>query len=325
MKYAMRERDQADYWLCATCGHENLPEHQFCGMCGTQVPGSAAESLGVTEDIYSVPGAHSESNEHFPEAELGAGYEQPIDEEDPLAGRDPYDLSLFQSLRGKEVRAEYEYEHSSSGGYRYSVGLILTILILGLGYMAWRATQTNQNAQSAPPPPPPAAIDTVPPPVNSPPMASKASAPAPPVELQPPGKDTGEASVPKAAEPLKPANPSNPANAVATRKHAAAPPTPATENAGPQTDQGNGDEELAMAQRYLTSRPRYSAEAARWLWKAMAKHNGPASVALADLYLKGDGVSKNCDQARLLLDSAAQRGVTGAGERLRHLRAFGCQ
>ena len=69
---------------------------------------------------------------------------------------------------------------------------------------------------------------------------------------------------------------------------------------------------------------RNSVEAAKWLWKAMAKHNGSASVLLADLYLKGDGVPKNCDQARILLDSAALRGTKDAGERLRHLQAFGC-
>jgi TPR repeat protein len=82
-----------------------------------------------------------------------------------------------------------------------------------------------------------------------------------------------------------------------------------------------------MAQRYLSGsagRGRDSAEAAKWLWKAMAKHNGAASVLLADLYLKGDGVSKNCDQGRILLDSAARRGIPGAGERLRNLPAFGC-
>ena len=57
----------------------------------------------------------------------------------------------------------------------------------------------------------------------------------------------------------------------------------------------------------------------------MAKHNGAAALALADLYLKGDGVSKNCDQARVLLDSAARRDLAGAGKRLRNLQAFGCQ
>jgi len=36
-------------------------------------------------------------------------------------------------------------------------------------------------------------------------------------------------------------------------------------------------------------------------------------------------VGKNCDQARVLLDAAARKGVKEAGERLRHLPAFGCQ
>ena len=71
--------------------------------------------------------------------------------------------------------------------------------------------------------------------------------------------------------------------------------------------------------------PRDDAEAAKWLWKSVAKHNAQATVLLADLYLKGNGVSKNCDQARVLLDSAARKGVAGAGERLRNLPAFGCQ
>ena len=90
----------------------------------------------------------------------------------------------------------------------------------------------------------------------------------------------------------------------------------------------NGSEELAVAQRYLgdsSGRGRDSAEAAKWLWKSIAKHNSQATILLADLYLKGDGVSKNCDQARVLLDSAARKGIAAAGERLRNLQAFGCQ
>ena len=91
---------------------------------------------------------------------------------------------------------------------------------------------------------------------------------------------------------------------------------------------GNGAEELAIAQRYLNGangQQRNRAEAAKWLWKSIAKHNADATLLLADLYLKGDGVSKNCDQARVLLDSAARNGIKEAGERLRHLQAFGCQ
>jgi TPR repeat protein len=85
---------------------------------------------------------------------------------------------------------------------------------------------------------------------------------------------------------------------------------------------------LLVAERYLSGargNARDSSEAARWLWQAVAKQNATASLLLSDLYLRGDGVPKNCDQARLLLDAAARKGMAGAGDRLRNLRAFGCQ
>jgi TPR repeat protein len=88
-----------------------------------------------------------------------------------------------------------------------------------------------------------------------------------------------------------------------------------------------GIKELAMAERYLNGKSgqgRDSSEAAKWLWKSIARDNGQATLLLADLYLRGDGVSKNCEQGRVLLDSAARKGVAGAGERLRNLQAFGC-
>ena len=70
---------------------------------------------------------------------------------------------------------------------------------------------------------------------------------------------------------------------------------------------------------------RNSEEAASWLWKAVAKQNAEATDLLATLYLEGDGVPKNCDQARLLLDAAARKGVKDAAARLQHLPASGCE
>ncbi len=90
----------------------------------------------------------------------------------------------------------------------------------------------------------------------------------------------------------------------------------------------NGSAELAMAQSYLNStdgKERNGEEAAKWLWKAVAKRNADATLRLSDLYLKGDGVPKNCDQARVLLDAAARNGVKAAGERLSRLQSFGCE
>jgi TPR repeat protein len=90
----------------------------------------------------------------------------------------------------------------------------------------------------------------------------------------------------------------------------------------------SGSVELSTAEKYLNAGPgtaRDSHQAASWLWKAVAKQNLTATMLLSDLYLRGDGVPKSCDQAHLLLDAAARKGVAAAGERLRNLPAFGCQ
>jgi hypothetical protein len=88
----------------------------------------------------------------------------------------------------------------------------------------------------------------------------------------------------------------------------------------------DGSEELRLAQRYLKGNgpARDSTEAAQWLWKAVAKHNTNAILLLADLYMRGDGLSKSCDQARLLLVAAAEKGSAEAHEKLRNLASNGC-
>ncbi|HEX4486358.1 MAG TPA: hypothetical protein VH088_08845 [Terriglobales bacterium] len=80
-----------------------------------------------------------------------------------------------------------------------------------------------------------------------------------------------------------------------------------------------GREELTQAQHYLAPATRNSAEAAKWLWKAVGKENPRAVLLLSDLYVNGDGVAKSCDQARLLLTVAAKKGNSDAGSRLSSL------
>ncbi len=59
-----------------------------------------------------------------------------------------------------------------------------------------------------------------------------------------------------------------------------------------------------------------SVAAAAWLWKAMAKGNPDAPVRLADMYVKGDGVPRSCEQALVLLQAAAVQGNARARNRL---------
>jgi TPR repeat protein len=69
---------------------------------------------------------------------------------------------------------------------------------------------------------------------------------------------------------------------------------------------------------------RDSSEAAKLLWKAVRRQNATAAVLLSDLYLRGDGVPRSCDQARLLLVAAAKRGSPLAAQQLRNLESQGC-
>ncbi len=60
------------------------------------------------------------------------------------------------------------------------------------------------------------------------------------------------------------------------------------------------------------------------LWAAVQQGNPRTEVALADLYLRGEGVPKNCDQARVLLIAAAQKHNAEAVKRLQQLNEQGC-
>lgn len=88
-----------------------------------------------------------------------------------------------------------------------------------------------------------------------------------------------------------------------------------------------GQQELSIAQNYLNGTPgtRNPAIAAQWLWKAVSKQNATALVLLSNLYLQGEGVAKNCTQARLLLVAAAKKGEATAGPKLHDLENNGCR
>jgi hypothetical protein len=73
-----------------------------------------------------------------------------------------------------------------------------------------------------------------------------------------------------------------------------------------------------------TTRGLDPAEEARALWIEVGKGNTSAEVTLARLYLIGGGVTKNCDQARVLLRAAAKKGNTEAISQLSQITRQGC-
>src|SRR5215813_95033 len=94
----------------------------------------------------------------------------------------------------------------------------------------------------------------------------------------------------------------------------------------PPKDGGSGQKEFEQARNMLKGnhRQRELRGAVDLLWTGVAKGYVPAEVTLADLYARGDGVSKNCTQARLLLRAAIQKGSPEARRRLDQLKRQGC-
>lgn len=234
--------------------------------------------------------------------------------------------------------------------YRIYIGAVVAILLMLLLYMGWRGTQamsgaagTQSTAARTIPPAPPAEVPPTPAeqpaaPASAPASTSTSSiAPAPPAqpgasarassEDAPPHPST-TATLPKATPPASKARSEKPPARTARRTQPAATrrkaPATMAASSSPMVADSSGAEELASAEKYLNGTPRNSREAAPWLWKAVGKGNVAATISLSDLYLRGDGVTKSCDQARLLLDAAARKGGRAAGERLRNLQAFGC-
>ena len=203
---------------------------------------------------------------------------------------------------------------------RLYVGAVAGIVILGLVYVAWKgssgASHTLPQAAPQAAETQPATPDQGPPPASQAENVPPAAVKAPSVPARKPATTTG-----RPYHMPAPATNQGETNA----------PAPTSEqSAGPivASLQGNGSEELTVAESYLNGsggRARDTGEAAKWLWRSLSKKNGAAALLLSDLYVRGDGVPKSCDQARLLLDAATRKGVSGAAQRLQNLPSLGCE
>ena len=79
-----------------------------------------------------------------------------------------------------------------------------------------------------------------------------------------------------------------------------------------------GAEEMSKAKNASDA-----AAQAAWLWKATAKGNPDAPVELADMYIKGSGVPRSCEQAMVLLKTAAEKENARARNRLAAMYSTG--
>ena len=108
------------------------------------------------------------------------------------------------------------------------------------------------------------------------------------------------------------------AQAAATKAKAERQDQGSTDDTAAAKSAGSGADELNKAKNASDS----VAEAA-WLWKSTAKGNPDAPVMLADMYMKGDGVPRSCEQAVVLLKTAAAKENARARNRLASMYATG--
>ena len=306
--------------ICSVCAYENAEGQNFCGMCGAslqRLPDTLAPE--VAEVLPSRVESGSASDNSLGGHLLEYSSEPAFNSSTEAREAD---------YRENEVPSFEIPEEPVADRYWLYVGVALAILLVLLGYMAWRGTKAISGraglpSASAPAPKsePAQVVPPAPAPVNAVPVneVQKSS-------VKPSGSPGDNAAAS--------ANPTRHQAEETPRKNRTGYVQPASRevNIAPSTSPGTGEpsaaEDMATAQKYLNGTPgvtRDSREAALWLWKAVGKGNPAATIALSDLYLRGDGVPKSCDQARLLLDAAARKGAPAAAERLRNLAAFGCE
>lgn len=304
---------------CGSCGHDNLALQRFCGMCGRPLRGLLEQEARVAEAVPPATASWAEPDLRF-EGGLNELLVQPDSDFAP-AGHHQTTQSAPSPVREENlpafgVRSQFRSEFiPESRSYRLYIGAAVAILAVLLIYMTWRGSSAFWTGVTAPAQLPRAV-----------PAEQRASA-----TLAQPNAQQNAALT--SAPPASPVDSQNQRDAGAPRNtaldtRATSPIVPVTAISSMLTAGQGGFEELATAEKYLHARPGVAPDTqqgAQWLWKAVAKQNLTATLLLSDLYLLGDGVPKNCDQARVLLDAAAKKGVTAAAERLRNLQAFGCQ
>lgn len=164
-----------------------------------------------------------------------------------------------------------------------------------------KAVESSPNANRIPPPETAAQAPTATAPASSPqPQAMS----APPADVpQNSSQNNAATAAPETAALRSPAKPR------------AAQPSRRSQSASLP-----GAEEMNRAARASDAEAR-----AAWLWRAVGKGNPQAPVELARMYELGAGVVRSCDQAQVLLRSAAAKGNEQARLNLQQMRMRGCR
>lgn len=297
---------------CFWCGYVNRPRYKFCGRCGEPLATPAPDWRGQSNDSLVPDLDWRASNSGLdPQATAESNFQSDSNRQ-PRAFPSMHPASSVEVDEVPRRRRAFDNDEqtihlTSERSLRPWLATVLAVVVLALAYVAWHGSAASPAAHAVPQSAPSDASTAAPTTAsNSEPQNNSQPASPAPVNESPQAASTPPASTvpdPGANVPAPNANTTAPAPA-------------------------KGSDELAQAQDYLNganARPRSPELAAQWLWKAVRKENIEATVLLSGMYLRGEGIPKNCDQARLLLDAAALKGRKDAAEELKNLPAFGCQ
>jgi len=190
------------------------------------------------------------------------------------------------------------------------------------------ANETAANTTAAPQPAVPANDQSATNPADQYAGAQPAASSAQPASTQ--NSATAKPTAPQPSDSAKtpPVNQKKTAavdNSQSTAESAASEKTKAKRSA----DAGDGQQvttmQIAPGADELTKANNASdaAATAAWLWKSTAKGNPEAPVRLADMYIQGVGVPRSCEQAMVLLKTAAEKENAPARNRLASMYATG--
>jgi hypothetical protein len=288
--------------ICPVCELENRPEQRFCGFCATPL--------------------RSRQQRPAPEDQAGGGAETPSVL--GLSSLPPADDSDLQFLRDRPFRGEYYKPESPTHRGAY-VLVALIVVLAAAAYLKWPFLRQHLQSMLQP-----AAVVQ---PARTANSQTPRAATMTPAQPQVPATASEQAAKPaQATQPVAARNPgplphlapAGPPESAGPAAHPAPGVTLASESEASHINEGT--QELLLAQRYLDGEkvPRDASVAAHYLWKAVGKQNTQADLLLADLYARGDGVSKSCGQARVLLIAASEKGSSAAAQKLRQLESSGC-
>ncbi len=156
---------------------------------------------------------------------------------------------------------------------------------------------------------------------------TKASAVVPESKAAPADSNTPGSSPEISPVPQKPEE-QKPEEVEATPKKVPEATVP-TQNQGTKVDTsstGGERQESVLEKQVIRDRPEAwdSGESVESLWGAVQGGSVSAERSLAERFVRGEGVIKNCEQAKVLLRAAANRGSREARLRLYELETQGC-